>query len=196
MNLNKNNSNTFYNNKKLSFVEYNVLKDRIFMKKLHKKAINKKWSYVSKNNITIDIKKIMFLQKIIRKFLKEIKIIKQTKIQKFLHLKLFVVILINNIKKLIKENILSFLMYIYLSNNTSTFDDEIIENDNERMVPTNEKFLEIRQSLRNPKCPYKMSSNFANFIKNNKIKFNFMESISSTIYNDETIYQNVKNILN
>ena len=55
LNLNKNNSNTFYNNKKLSFVEYNVLKDRIFMKKLHKKAINKKWSYVSKNNITIDI---------------------------------------------------------------------------------------------------------------------------------------------
>ena len=86
-------------------------------------------------------------------------------------------------------------MYIYLSNNNSTFDDEIIENDNERMILTNENFLEIRQSLRNPNYIYKMSSNFNNFIKNNKIKFNILESISSIIYNDETIYQNVNNIL-
>ena len=195
LNLDKKYSNTFFKSKKLSMGEYDILKDKIFMKKMHKKVINKKWSYISKNNITFYIKKIIFLQTVIKKYLKEMKIKQQSKIQKFLHLKLFVVILINNIKKLVKENILYFLMYIYLSNNNSTFDDEIIENDNERMILTNENFLEVRQTLRNPKCIYKMSSNFTNFTKNNKIKFNLLESLSSIIYNDETIYQNVKNIL-
>ena len=195
LNLDKKISNTFFKSKNLSIGEYDILKDKIFMKKIHKKVINKKWSYKSKNNITFYIKKIIFLQTIIRKYLKETKIRKQNKIQKFLHLKLFVVILMNNIKKIVKENILSFLMYIYLSTINSTFDNEIIVNDNERMSTTNENFLEIRQSLRNPNYIHKMSSNFNNFIKNNKIKFNILESISSIIYNDETIYQNVNNIL-
>ena len=153
---------------------------------------NSKWNFFTKNNISYFIKKINYLQKEIRKYLKETK---KNKIQKFLRLKLFIVIYINHLINNIRKRIISLLKYNYSSNNISTtFDEEIIENDNERMIPTNEEFLEIRKSLRSFK---NKKTNYSNFQKknekNNKI---YSSSISSTIYNDETVYQNVQNIFN
>ena len=169
-----------------------MLKDQKYLKKIMKTVNNSKWNYYTKNNISFFIKKINYLQKEIRKYLKETK---KNKIQKFLRLKLFIVIYINHLKNNIRKRIISLLKYNYSSNNISTtFDEEIIENDNERMIPTNEEFLEIRKSLRSFK---NKKTNYSYFQKknekNNKI---YSSSISSTIYNDETVYQNVQNIFN
>ena len=192
LNKEKKENQTFLKNKNKYVKEYDVLKDQKYLKKIMKTVNNSKWNYFTKSNNSYFIKKINYLQKEIRKYLKETK---KNKIQKFLRLKLFIVIYINHLINNIRKRIISLLKYNYSSNNISTtFDEEIIENDNERMIPTNEEFLEIRKSLRSFK---NKKTNYSNFQKknekNNKI---YSSSISSTIYNDETVYQNVQNIFN
>ncbi len=194
-NLNKKENKSFFKNKNIVQKKYDLLKDKKYSKTIFKKINNKKWNYYTKQNITFYIKKINYLQKEIRKYLKETKIIKQNQIQKFLHLKLFIVIFINNLIKKIRKNIISLLKYNYYPNNNSTtFDEEIIENDNERMIPIKEGFLEVRKSLRTIK---NKNTNFLIPLKkkgkNNIIHSN---SVSSTIYNDETVYENIQHILN
>ncbi len=194
-NLNKKENKSFFKNKNIVQKKYDLLKDKKYSKTIFKKINNKKWNYYTKQNITFYIKKINYLQKEIRKYLKETKVIKQNQIQKFLHLKLFIVIFINNLIKKIRKNIISLLKYNYYPNNNSTtFDEEIIENDNERMIPIKEGFLEVRKSLRTIK---NKNTNFLIPLKkkgkNNIIHSN---SVSSTIYNDETVYENIQHILN
>ena len=194
-NLNKKENKSFLKNKNIVQKEYDLLKGKKYSKTIFKKINNKKWNYYTKHNITFYIKKINYLQKEIRKYLKETKIIKQNKIQKFLHLKLFIVIFINNLIKKIRKNIISLLKYNYYPNkNSTTFDEEIIENDNERMIPTNKGFLEVRKSLRTIK---NKKTNFLILLKK-KVKNNiiYSNSVSSTIYNDETVYENIQNIFN
>ena len=106
-NLKKKENKSFLKNKNIVQKEYDLLKGKKYSKTIFKKINNKKWNYYTKQNITFYIKKINYLQKEIRKYLKETKIIKQNKIQKFLHLKLFIVIFINNlIKKIRKKDII------------------------------------------------------------------------------------------
>ena len=193
-NLNKKENKSFLKNKNSVQKEYDLLKGKKYSKTIFKKINNKKWNYYTKQNITFLIKKINYLQKEIRKYLKETKVIKQNKIQKFLHLKLFIVIFINNLKKKIRKNIISLLKCNYYPNNNSTtFDEEIIENDNERMIPTNEGFLEVRKSLRTIK---NKNTNLILLKKKGKNNILFSNSVSSTIYNDETVYENIQNIFN
>ena len=102
-NLNKKENKSFLKNKNSVQKEYDLLKGKKYSKTIFKKINNKKWNYYTKQNITFLIKKINYLQKEIRKYLKETKVIKQNKIQKFLHLKLFIVIFINNLKKKLEK---------------------------------------------------------------------------------------------
>ena len=150
---------------------------------MNKKIIFNKWFFTSKIDNYNEIKKLYLIQKTIKKYLKKLKAQKINQSKRNFHIKLFIVLLVNNLTKNIRINIVKMLKYKY---------DTIIKYI-EKNIQKNPslKFIEVRRGIKHERS----KTSYLNFQSLNK-PISIKEQTSSTIINDETIYVNVKYLNN
>jgi hypothetical protein len=181
--FNNNERKTFFNNKNISNRNYDIINNVKYVNKMNKRIIFKKWFFTSKIDNYNEIKKLYLIQKAIKKYLKKLKAQKINQSKRNFHIKLFIVLLINNITKNIRINIVKMLKYKY---------DTIIKYI-EKNIQKNPslKFIEVRRGVKHERS----KTSYLNFQSLNK-PISVKEQTSSTIINDETIYVNVKYLNN
>ena len=181
--FNNNKRKTFLNNKNISNRNYDIINNVKYVNKMNKRIIFKKWFFTSKIDNYNEIKKLYLIQKAIKKYLKKLKAQKINQSKRNFHIKLFIVLLINNITKNIRINIVKMLKYKY---------DTIIKYI-EKNIQKNPslKFIEVRRGVKHERS----KTSYLNFQSLNK-PISVKEQTSSTIINDETIYVNVKYLNN
>ena len=181
--FNNNERKTFLNNKNISNRNYDIINNVKYVNKMNKRIIFKKWFFTSKIDNYNEIKKLYLIQKAIKKYLKKLKAQKINQSKRNFHIKLFIVLLINNLTKNIRINIVKMLKYKY---------DTIIKYI-EKNIQKNPslKFIEVRRGVKHERS----KTSYLNFQSLNK-PISVKEQTSSTIINDETIYVNVKYLNN
>ena len=181
--FNNNKRKTFLNNKNISNRNYDIINNVKYVNKMNKRIIFKKWFFTSKIDNYNEIKKLYLIQKAIKKYLKKLKAQKINQSKRNFHTKLFIVLLINNLTKNIRINIVKMLKYKY---------DTIIKYI-EKNIQKNPslKFIEVRRGVKHERS----KTSYLNFQSLNK-PISVKEQTSSTIINDETIYVNVKYLNN
>ena len=181
--FNNNERKTFLNNKNISNRNYDIINNVKYVNKMNKRIIFKKWFFTSKIDNYNEIKKLYLIQKTIKKYLKKLKAQKINQSKRNFHIKLFIVLLINNLTKNIRINIVKMLKYKY---------DTIIKYI-EKNIQKNPslKFIEVRRGVKHERS----KTSYLNFQSLNK-PISVKEQTSSTIINDETIYVNVKYLNN
>ena len=181
--FNNNERKTFLNNKNISNRNYDIINNVKYVNKMNKKIIFNKWFFTSKIDNYNEIKKLYLIQKTIKKYLKKLKAQKINQSKRNFHIKLFIVLLINNLTKNIRINIVKMLKYKY---------DTIIKYI-EKNIQKNPslKFIEVRRGVKHERS----KTSYLNFQSLNK-PISVKEQTSSTIINDETIYVNVKYLNN
>ena len=181
--FNNNKRKTFLNNKNISNRNYDIINNVKYVNKMNKKIIFNKWFFTSKIDNYNEIKKLYLIQKTIKKYLKKLKAQKINQSKRNFHIKLFIVLLVNNLTKNTRINIVKMLKYKY---------DTIIKYI-EKNIQKNPslKFIEVRRGIKHERS----KTSYLNFQSLNK-PISIKEQTSSTIINDETIYVNVKYLNN
>ena len=181
--FNNNERKTFLNNKNISNRNYDIINNVKYVNKMNKKIVFNKWFFTSKIDNYNEIKKLYLIQKTIKKYLKKLKAQKINQSKRNFHIKLFIVLLVNNLTKNTRINIVKMLKYKY---------DTIIKYiDKNIQKNPSLKFIEVRRGIKHERS----KTSYLNFQSLNK-PISIKEQTSSTIINDETIYVNVKYLNN
>ena len=166
---------SFLKKQKRNQTKANILNNNKAVKIVKKKVIFNKWFYFSKIGNYIEIQKLCFIQKQIKKYLKKLQAKRLSQLKRIFHIKLFIILLSSNITKKIRKDIIHILKKKY---------NTIIKN-NPKKMPKKVIYIEIRKGI----VKNNFTSNFSNFQKSNKLNSKKEQSSSTTIINDETIYR-------
>ena len=173
--INESRNFSFLKKQKRNQTKTNILNNNKAVKIVKKKVIFNKWFYFSKIGNYIEIQKLCFIQKQIKKYLKKLQAKRLSQLKRIFHIKLFIILLSSNTTIKIRKDIIHILKKKYNTN---------IKN-NPKKIPKKVIYTEIRKGI----IKNNFTSNFSNFQKSNKLNSKKEQSSSTTIINDETIYR-------